>query len=97
MSASTSRHTGTTRPGRASARNSSRLGRYSSDIVMLHVLLEAQARAGVARAAPLLIHAHQQHVGITVGGHRHDLLHVAARCALVPGLTATARPEHRLA
>src|SRR5919106_1588647 len=97
MSARTSRQTGTTPPWRACARNSSRLGRYRSDIAGLHIVVEAGGRTSVTCATPLLVDAHQQDIGIAVGGHRHDLLHVPAGLALVPARIPAARPEHRLA
>ena len=58
-------------------------------------LVEAGARARVARGAGGL-DEREQRVAVAVQAQREDLLHVAARRALVPQLPAAPAPEVRL-
>src|SRR5687767_13670201 len=89
-SARTSRQTGTTVWSRASARNSSRLGR-STECAM-----EAAVIAGVAGAAALLLHHEQERVAVAVVPGLAEPLAVAGGGSLDPDLLAGPAPVGHL-
>src|SRR4051812_24101760 len=101
MSASTSRHTGTTECPRASDKNVSRSGTGVPVCISevfgsgagAEVAEEAAALARVARAAPLLLDDEQHDVDVAVVRRAPHELPVARRLALAPILLATTAPE----
>src|SRR5437879_2769500 len=92
-SASTSRQTGTTVKSRASARNSSLLGRS----IGAERPEEARLGARVARAGAFLLDDEEQRVAVAVVVRLADPLPIARRVALRPPLLAGPAPEHRAA
>src|SRR5579884_95778 len=95
MSATSSRHTGTTVNCCASDRKPARSGCsvMPAGLSFPELTVEAALVPGVARAPSLLLDDQQDHVGVTVVvGMTHPLA-VTRRLALAPVLLAAAAPE----